>query len=120
MALLDQLSLSFQQLINHFSMSLNLSGHSVRVYQLALIGITFLLAILVFIKLIHSGRRQSTKTESHHQTLSNKDIEMLAGDDVVTTQLDLARAYIEMGKNNLAKSILFHVSKQGNTEQQHE
>lgn len=43
-----------------------------------------------------------------------------AGEDEITTQLDLARAYIETGKQNLAKTILHSVISQGNVTQQEE
>jgi len=49
-----------------------------------------------------------------------RDLSAIAGDDVVTTQLDLARAYIETGRMQLAKSILEFVLEQGNTAQQEE
>lgn len=50
-------------------------------------------------------------------TISSKDIETIAGDDLMITQLDLARAYIETERRNLAKSILTNVARQGNAEQ---
>lgn len=60
--------------------------------------------------------RQASKTF----TISSKDIETIAGDDVLTTQLDLARAYIETDRKKLAKSILSNVLDQGNLEQKQE
>ncbi|HVY53925.1 MAG TPA: FimV/HubP family polar landmark protein [Gammaproteobacteria bacterium] len=53
-------------------------------------------------------------------TISSKDIEVIAGDDVMTTQLDLARAYIETDRKNLAKNILHNVMANGSPEQQRE
>lgn len=50
-------------------------------------------------------------------TISSKDIETIAGDDVLTTQLDLARAYIETGRKNLARNILNNVMQHGTSEQ---
>lgn len=38
----------------------------------------------------------------------------------MATQLDLARAYIEMNRSKLAKQILEHVVKNGNMVQQHQ
>lgn len=52
--------------------------------------------------------------------ITSQDIKAIAGDDVLSTQLDLARAYIEMGKKQLAKKILDHVAKNGNDKQQQE
>ena len=57
---------------------------------------------------------------SNKFTISSKDIETIAGEDVLTTQLDLARAYIETERKNLAKSILSHVVQQGSGEQKEE
>ena len=53
-------------------------------------------------------------------TISSKDIETIAGDDVMTTQLDLARAYIETERKNLARSILKNVLQHGSMEQKQE
>lgn len=46
-----------------------------------------------------------------------QDMQAIAGDDVFTTQLDLARAYIELGHQKLAKQILEHVINQGDDNQ---
>ena len=51
---------------------------------------------------------------------ASHDFTAIAGDDVVATQLDLARAYIETGKKSLAEEILNHVVTQGNAIQQAE
>jgi FimV-like protein len=50
---------------------------------------------------------------SHH-------ISSIAGDDIITTQLDLARAYIETDRKKLAAEILEYVMQQGNPNQQRE
>ena len=42
----------------------------------------------------------------------------IAGDDVVSSQLDLAQAYIEMGNISLAKPLLETVMSKGNQLQQ--
>lgn len=47
-------------------------------------------------------------------------IESIAGDDVLATQLDLARAYVETGRKQLAKAILESVLVQGSANQQQE
>lgn len=48
------------------------------------------------------------------------DVSAIAGEDEFATQLDLARAYVEAGKNNLAKNILEGVLLAGNPDQQNE
>jgi FimV-like protein len=53
-------------------------------------------------------------------TISSKDIETISGDNVLTTQLDLARAYLETERKNLAKSILNNVLQHGSEEQRQE
>jgi FimV-like protein len=53
-------------------------------------------------------------------TISSHDINAIAGDDVIATQLDLARAYIETGRKQLAKKILIYVLTQGTVNQQQE
>lgn len=50
--------------------------------------------------------------------ITSQDIKAIAGDDIITTQLDLARAYIEIGKKKLARKILDHVTQHGNSSQQ--
>lgn len=58
-----------------------------------------------------------TDTGLEHESY---DYSVIAGDDVIATQLDLARAYIETGKSYLAKNILESVIKQGSDAQQKE
>jgi FimV-like protein len=81
-------------------------------YQLPIAISTFFIALLLLSLLVFSRHRQLKN--SH---LSEANIEMLAGDNVIITQLDLARAYLEMGKNHLAKSLLIQILKQGNKDQ---
>lgn len=49
-----------------------------------------------------------------------EDLSAISGDDVLATQLHLARAFIETGKSAQARGILQHVMKQGNRTQQQE
>lgn len=49
-----------------------------------------------------------------------QNLEAIAGDDLLATQLDLARAYIETGRKQLAKTILESVNHQGSPHQQQE
>lgn len=44
----------------------------------------------------------------------------IAGEDVMATQLDLAKAYIEMGQKDLALTILKNVKRKGTENQYHE
>lgn len=53
-------------------------------------------------------------------TISSKDIETIAGDDIMLTQIDLARAYIETDRKNLARNILTNVIQNGIPELQRE
>lgn len=48
------------------------------------------------------------------------DMDAIAGEDKIATQLDLARAYIETGKVKSAKQILQAVLAQGNKVEQQE
>lgn len=48
------------------------------------------------------------------------DFSSIAGDDVIATQLDLARAYIETNNKKVAKKILKVVIHQGNQSQKDE
>lgn len=53
-------------------------------------------------------------------TITSSDISAIAGEDVLATQLDLARAYIETGRKQLAKKILEYVVQQGSDAQRSE
>ena len=75
------------------------------------------LANLNKIKTKHQSNPDFTPKKSS-AVVTSQDIKAIAGDDVMSTQLDLARAYIEMDKKNLAKKILTHVIKNGDTVQQ--
>ena len=48
------------------------------------------------------------------------DVSAISGEDPVATQLDLAKAYIESGKSQLARIILAAVIKNGNAVNQEE
>ena len=65
-------------------------------------------------------KKPSAKKSSPANPSLDADFLAIAGDDVITTQLDLARAYIETDKKTLAATILGYVIKQGNAEQQQE
>jgi pilus assembly protein FimV len=51
--------------------------------------------------------------------LSMEEVPSAAGDEA-STKLDLARAYIDMGDNDMAKSLLNEVAQQGNDQQKKE
>ncbi len=93
-------------------------------YQPLFMFVATLIALMLLRSLLRSPHQPANKKKADtipsSTILTNKDIEMVAGDDIITTQLDLARAYAEMGKKQLAKSILQSVVKQGKPEQQQE
>lgn len=88
-----------------------------------LIAFSIVALTLVFL-LVSSSKTKKSKINNAPQTpppsISSHDIKAIAGDDVITTQLDLARAYIELDKFTLAKKILEHVVEHGNSNQQDE
>lgn len=95
--------------------------------MIILIGLGFSLAVfLVLFWFFSSAGGASVKTaaeagQSHKTfTISSKDIETISGDNLLSTQLDLARAYIETERKNLAKSILNNVMQHGSDEQKQE
>lgn len=63
---------------------------------------------------------EGTAHASKNFTISSKDIETISGDNLLSTQLDLARAYLETDRKNLAKNILSNVAQQGNEDQRQE
>lgn len=72
--------------------------------------------------LISHNKRHATEHQDIKKSfvLSSNDIHAISGEDVMATQLDLARAYIETGRKRLAKKILNHVVDQGSGSQQSE
>ncbi len=94
---------------------------------IAVLAVVFILYLLVsLISKLHRlknrpmaemSKKTLTNTQANVTTIiTSQDIRAIAGEDVMVTQLDLARAYIELGKNNLAKKILNHVINHGNIE----
>ena len=63
---------------------------------------------------------QPKNTPAKSFSISTKDIASVAGNDVLTTQLNLARAYIETGRQALAINMLNNIILHGNSEQQSE
>jgi FimV-like protein len=80
--------------------------------------ITLLLALVVILFLLLT-RKQPLQTASLTLT-DHKDISAIAGDDIVATQLDLAKAYIEMNQKKIAKDMLNTVIKIGSSHQKNE
>lgn len=93
--------------------------------------LVFILGIYLIFRLARKGKesaavfkaaapakmRESKRTAS---VASSSDINAISGEDPVSTQLDLARAYIDSGKNQLAKIILESVATIGSEEHQEE
>jgi FimV-like protein len=72
-------------------------------------------------RLRKTSKAQSAEVPAQTKlVVTSSDISAIAGDDVMTTQLDLARAYIETGRHLLAKKILEYVRTHGNDFQQEE
>lgn len=71
-----------------------------------------LIAVALILLFIERRRREGLD--------QNVNLEAIAGEDVMTTQLDLARTYIEMGQKDLASSILKKVKRRGNNSQRGE
>lgn len=68
-----------------------------------------------------NSRDRSPSSASADLTISTPSgIRAIAGDNLLSTQLDLARAYIDSGKNPLAKTILETVVEEGDSVHQEE
>lgn len=89
----------------------------------------FMTGLYFIYKNIHKMKRKplSINNKDHDNiadrqriVITSHDINAIAGDDAIATQLDLARAYIETGKQQLAKNILTYVVRQGSVTQQRE
>ena len=95
-----------------------------------IIGVGFSIFIFALFKVFQPIRarkkaaKQAAAIAKQHPgvklVVTSSDISAIAGDDVIATQLDLARAYIETGRYILAKKILDHARDHGNKIQQKE
>jgi FimV-like protein len=85
---------------------------------LLFIGLGSLLIFIMGLCLILKPRKLQNTAKYDHEELHHMNA--IAGDDVITTQLDLARAYIETGRKQLAVQILDYVIEHGNPDQQQE
>lgn len=81
-------------------------------FLLLAIGVSSVAAFVFGLFFIFKSNKKTNKPD--------EDLTAISGDDVLSTQLDLARAYIETGSKQLAADILKMVVKQGNVEQQKE
>lgn len=77
----------------------------------------FTIGLYLILRNALSGK---SEMQIHSNDIADSDLDAIAGEDVMATQLDLARAYVETGKNQLAKQILDYVIKQGSATQQDE
>lgn len=98
---------------------LNFLFHPVAQYFFYLV---LTVAVLTYIfQKIKSNRTphlpQARRKPSSTLVITSQDIKAISGEDVMGTQLDLARAYLEIKKNKMAKQILHHVVQHGNSEQ---
>ena len=76
-----------------------------------------LLFLGLYLIIKKSTRPSASSIQDSHIT---QDIEAIAGDDLFSTQLDLARAFIESDKKQFAKKILESIMEDGNPSQQQE
>ena len=84
-----------------------------------LLTVGFLLCVLGILKTARQYRMAAEANRLIHAT-EHSDMHAVAGEDVVAAQLDLARAYIEMGNKPQAASLLAKLNGQGSDRQQQE
>lgn len=87
--------------------------------------IYLLIAVLVLMLLLRFSKTKSPQlaTVKNQETRAEHFIpntDSISGEHPLTTKLDLAKAYIEMGKKNLAKTLLLNVQKLGTEQQKQE
>ncbi|OGT38440.1 MAG: hypothetical protein A3F11_09940 [Gammaproteobacteria bacterium RIFCSPHIGHO2_12_FULL_37_14] len=86
--------------------------------------IIFLIGLFIIVKIFRSPHQHTISQASNQKIqhskiqITSSDIRAIAGGDTIATQLDLARAYIEVGKKQLAKKMLDHIIQKGNGTQQ--
>lgn len=89
------------------------------ILYIVLIALVVLLIILIPGKKTPAIKKEGEKQQSK-LIITSQDIQAIAGEDEIVTQLDMARAYIEMGRKNLAEQLLRHVTQNGNLTQRQE
>lgn len=77
----------------------------------------FLLGIYFILRQNFNGTTDASSQRSQG-TLENVDVNAIAGDDLIATQLDLAKAFIESGKEQFARKILQNIIEDGSDQQQ--
>jgi FimV-like protein len=118
MVLRDQLQQTLLSCLHEFKIAMLYLNQHPMTYGLIILAILGIIAIIVM-----SAPKSkidavaATPAKIPYTIASSKDITAIAGDDVIATQLDLAKAYIEMDQKNLAKRILNDTLKYGNTAQ---
>lgn len=84
-------------------------------------GSIFVFMLGVFFIFKNTEKKSRKKSiQNFSQVTVTTDFSSIAGEDIIATQLDLARAYIEADMQSLAKKILDSVVEQGNLAQQEE
>lgn len=99
----------------HMMQNLLMNIESTNIYLLLISAFVALSLTLLILAIFTTKKADKISKEAQPKpiTITSQDIKAIAGDDVMTTQLDLARAYIEMDKKQLAKKILEHVIENG-------
>ncbi len=97
-------------MMHYFQQLIQFAQHNTIMFVCIVIAIFLAIFILTILLL-----NPTTETRA----VDNQDIQAIAGDDVFVTQLDMARAYIELGNLILAKQILENVILHGGSNQQH-
>jgi FimV-like protein len=99
--------------------------HSLVAIELPILLVIIVLAKVILLKRVRAIEAKKMRVSSIEPpqqksgtVITSQDIKAIAGEDVMVTQLDLARAYIELGKKSLAKQILEHVLANGDQPQQ--
>ena len=93
--------------------------HYLPVLYVILILLVVLLIVVIPTKKSEKKAELKPTPKAPH-IITSQDIKAIAGDDEIVTQLDLARAYIEMDKKIMAQQLLQYVMQHGNPTQQQE
>lgn len=80
----------------------------------------FSVGVFIIFKIVGKPKPKKSPLVQAAFSFHPQDFSAIAGEDVMSTQLDLARAYIESDKKELAKVILRQVMVTGSPLQQQE
>jgi FimV-like protein len=114
MDLMDQIPDVLQYVINTLQPAVTYLVH----HPLLRFELLVLIVVTIGMVIFTEFDNRPVEIKPYEDDEAKTDLSTIAGDDIITTQLDLAKAYIEMKQKKLAKAMLKQTIRQGSVTQQ--